>query len=113
MRSGLGEFASKLDSKGSTAKLKILSKKAGLFGESPSKVADPLASPSSKNPKSFRINQTKQSSHLKLNDSKHRIDSRKDSQPSEFFDKNSQVTVLKERKPFIPVEGNQGTTIIC
>lgn len=89
MRSGLGEFASKLDSKGSTAKLKILSKKAGLFGESPSKVADPLASPSSKNPKSFRINQTKQSSHLKLNDSKHRIDSRKDSQPSEFFDKNS------------------------
>ena len=89
MKSGLGELASKFDSKGSSARLKILSKKAGLYGDSPSKNMDPVASPSSKNLKTFRINQPKQNSQLKLNESKNRLDSRKDSQPSEFLERNS------------------------
>lgn len=92
MKSGLGESTSKLGSKGSTARLKILSKKAGLYGESPSKNPDPQASSPSKNPRSFRINPAKHNSQLKLNDSKQRIDSRKDSQPSELLDRQSNKT---------------------
>ena len=87
MKPGLGESSSRIEQKGSTARLKILSKKAGLNTDSPTKNSDQLSSPTSKNPKSFRINQSKQSSQLKMNDSK-QIDSRKGSQPSEHLDKH-------------------------
>lgn len=101
MKSGLGEFNSKGDLKGSTAKLKILSRKAGQLGDTSQRNQELLYSPSSKNSKPFRINQTsKQNSQLKLNDSKYKADSRKNSQPSEFFERNTSGGNLMSKDPF-------------
>lgn len=76
MKSGLQErYTGTPRSKGSAAKLKILSRKAGL-GESGSPKPEELTPGfASKNPKSFRINPTKQSSQTKLADSRSKLDS--------------------------------------
>ena len=88
MKSGLGEFTMRAETKGSTARLKIVSKKAGMYLDSPIKKVEVMTnSTSNSNLKSFRINQSKQSSQLKLNDSRYPAGSRKGSQPSEVLEK--------------------------
>ena len=84
MKPGLGELAAK----GSSSRLKIFSKKSAIIGDSPSKHQELPMSPNSKNQKTFRINQSKQSSLTKLNDSKLHTDQRKTSRHTEVLDQH-------------------------
>lgn len=60
MNSVKGDFSSRSSKKGSTTKLKILSRKAGLAEADPLKNVDPSGNSPSKNfVKNFRINQSK------------------------------------------------------